>query len=207
MQVCSLIRKGERVFDIGCATGYFAQKLRRKNCEVFGIDPDMKAIMVARKYCKKAFVGNISKLNLLSIPEDFDTVLMLDVIEHLKDQGAQLSLIKKYIKTGGKLIISTPNIAHISVRLNLLLGRFEYQEVGIMDKLHIHLFTKKTFVETINSAGYKIEKMDYSADFGQLPFYFGRLFNFVPKKLQYRITKIFNTLLAVQFIAVCRVRA
>lgn len=203
MQALSFINDGEKVLDIGCATGYFAERLKEKNCQVFGVEIDRKAAKIAEKHCEKVFVGNVLKINSLSIPKrSFDTVLMLDILEHLKNPEKALSIAKSYAKRRGKLIISTPNITHISIRLNLLFGRFDYQDMGIMDKSHLRFFTKKSLIRIVKNAGLKIRKIDYSADFGQISLV-GRFLKRIPKRHQYRLTKFFNTLLPVQFIVVC----
>ncbi len=52
-----------------------------------------------------------------------------------------------------KLVLTTPNVANWSMRLSLLAGRWRYTDRGILDRTHTHLFTRKTLVETVVSAG------------------------------------------------------
>lgn len=204
MQAFNLIDEGEEVLDIGCATGYFAERLKEKKCKVIGIEIEPSAAKLAEKFCQKVFVGDV--MNIASFPihkNAFDVILMLDVLEHLKDPKIALSSVKNYLKNEGRLIISTPNIAHISIRAKILVGKFDYQEFGILDKTHLHFFTKKSLIKIIKKAGLSVSKISYSADFGQIPF-FGRILRHVPKKIQHRLTKLFSDLLAVQFIIVCQ---
>ena len=206
MQVFRLIEKDEKVLDVGCATGYFAQELKGKNCRVVGIEKNPKLASVAKKFCEKVFICDVLGIDSLPLTKrSFDKILMLDILEHLKDPKSALLLVGAYLRKEGELIISVPNIAHLSVRLNHLFGKTNYQETGIMDRSHITFFTKDSLTEMINKAGLKIERIDYSADFGQVPL-LGRFLKLVPKHLQYQLTKFFDTILAVQFIVVCRTK-
>lgn len=203
MVVYEKIKEGSKVLDVGCATGYFAQKLKEKDCKVWGIEMDKKAAILAKPYCEEVIVEDIEKIEKLPKPRNFyDYILFLDVLEHLKYPDKIIQLLKPYLKKDGKIIISVPNIAHISIRLRLLLGSFDYERVGIMDETHLRFFTKKTLQEFIKQAGLKLVELEYSSDFGQLPFV-GRIAKKMPKIMQYKLTKSFPGLLAVQLIAVC----
>ena len=68
-----------------------------------------------------------------------------DVLEHLRDPLAVLMEFTESLKDDGVVIISLPNIANIYVRLNLLIGRFDYQDRGILDRTHIRFFTREAF--------------------------------------------------------------
>ncbi|MBL7159895.1 class I SAM-dependent methyltransferase [Candidatus Microgenomates bacterium] len=203
MMVFGLIEQKKTVLDIGCATGYFAKELKKKNCMTYGVEIDKIAAKRAMNFCEKVFVVDIKKISKLNAPREFfDYILFLDVLEHLENPLQALNDAKKFLKKDGKFILSVPNIAHISVRTRLFLGRFHYSNSGILDRDHLRFFTKKTFIELITSADLKILQLDYPADFGQIPV-FGRFLKKLNKKWQYLITKLLNPLLAGQFIAVC----
>ena len=68
----------------------------------------------------------------MNYPEKyFDYVIMGDVLEHLLEPAKVLMNIKQYLKNTAKLLISIPNIMHISVLIPLLKGEFQYRESGI----------------------------------------------------------------------------
>lgn len=201
--VYNLVSPNTEVLDIGCSTGYIANKLKEKNCKTWGIDINKKALQIAKNHCHRVFHLDINNLKGLKINKKFDYVLLLDVIEHLTKPEDCLDSIQKFLKATGKVIISVPNIAHISVRLKLLYGNFKYQKMGILDETHMRFFTKKSFIRILKDHNLMIERMDYSADFGQIPFT-GILLDLIDPDLQKVFTNIFNTLFAVQFIAVCK---
>lgn len=57
------------------------------------------------------------------------------------------------------LVLSTPNVAFIAVRLNLLLGRFNYAERGILDITHKRLFTRRSLLQMLQDCGYDVERV------------------------------------------------
>ena len=79
-----------------------------KRC--FCIDYDKKKINHAKKYVKKTeFInGDITKQDK-RLNNKFDTIIMLEVLEHIKDDNKTLQNIHKMLKRGGKLIITVPN--------------------------------------------------------------------------------------------------
>lgn len=205
MIVFDLIAPRKTILDIGCATGYFAQKLKEKNCRTYGVEIDKIAAQEARRFCEKVIIGDIQKDSKLGIPRNyFDYILLLDVLEHLEKPERVLRDVKKYLRRNGRVIISVPNVAHLSVRLELLFGSFRYSKFGILDKRHLRFFTKQSFIELIHKANFNMRHFDYSADFGQLPIC-GKIIKKRGKRWQYLVTKWFNSLLAVQFIAVCTI--
>ncbi len=204
--VYDLINEGSNVLDLGCATGYFARELNKKSCEVFGVDIEKDALSIAKKYCKFVLLTDFEYISEARIPSHkFDYVLLLDVLEHVKSRGELLNALHKYLKKDGTLLLSTPNIAHVSVRLSVLGGNFDYTNVGIMDSTHVHFYTRKTLLAELNNYGWEVTNLFASADFGQIPF-ISKIGKRVPKRIQWIITKLFPTLFGVQWIAVCKSR-
>ena len=198
------IKSGSKVLDIGCASGYCGRELQKKGCKVWAIEKDKKAASLAKNYYEKVIIDDLDTINTLTLEKNsFDYILFLDVLEHLLHPEAVLNVCMSYLKNEGKIIISTPNIAHISIRLKLLIGRFKYEEKGILDHTHLHFYTKSTLKDLIEEAKLKLLEVDYSADFGQFPL-FGRFLRKIDKKHQYFITRLMPNLLSPQFVAICQ---
>ena len=204
MLVYNMIREKSRVLDVGCATGYFAEKLRQKKCHVYGIEIDPCAAKISKSTCEEVITTDIEEAQSLGFKrQSFDYILLLDMLEHLKNPLRVLNMLSGYLKPDGDIIISVPNIAHISIRLKLLFGKFDYENQGIMDKSHLKFLTKSSVIKLIETANLKMDDIDYSSDFGRLPV-LGRIARYIPKRFQYFFTRQFNTLLSVQFILVCK---
>ncbi|MBI2617032.1 class I SAM-dependent methyltransferase [Candidatus Gottesmanbacteria bacterium] len=195
------IPKSCKVLDIGCATGYFAKELKEKRaCKVWGIDIDVEALLIAKKYCEKVYRMDLTKAASLPVRKNFfDVILLLDVVEHLPYPSKFLLLLHRYLKSNGVIIVSIPNIAFLSIRLMLLCGKFTYRDTGIMDQTHLRFYTKKTFLKLFWEAKWNLRELDVASGFSQITA-IGKYLNYTPKNIQYHITKAFPTLLGYQFI-------
>jgi len=86
----------------------------------------------------------------------FDSVLLLDVLEHLRDPEGLLALCRTVLMPSGSVIVSVPNVANLIVRLSLLVGRFDYADRGILDRTHLRFFTRKSARRLLQQAGFEI---------------------------------------------------
>ena len=101
---------GKTVIDIGCGTGYGCSLLAHKATRVVGIDQDANAIA----YCREQYPGSNIEYReadaaALDIAETFDVATSFQVIEHLPDPSKFLVRIKRCVKPGGMILITTPN--------------------------------------------------------------------------------------------------
>lgn len=210
-KIIKSVRKESKVLDIGCASGFIAKELIKKDCQVYGIEFDPIASQIAKKYCVQVVIGDIEdpttlpKLHL----KKFDTILLTDVLEHLIDPLSVLKKVKNYLSPSGHVVISIPNVAFLTVRLNLLRGRFDYTKFGIMDETHVKFYTQKSFNDLIAKSGLEIVSRDYVGNFTQLPLYMQTLYPVVGKRkwwrnFEYFLTKLWPEGLAVQFIVSCK---
>jgi 2-polyprenyl-3-methyl-5-hydroxy-6-metoxy-1,4-benzoquinol methylase len=151
------------VLDVGCSSGYLAEPLSAAGARVVGIELDPDAAAVARAHCAEVLVGDVEGMALPFAPTSFDAVVCGDLVEHLRDPGAALARLRPLLRPGGRLVLTTPNVANWAIRLSLLAGRWRYTERGILDRTHAHLFTRKTLVETVEAAGYGILELDHTA--------------------------------------------
>ena len=71
-----------------------------------------------------------------------------------------LKKYKDYLKDDGCIIVSLPNISNWRMRLKFLLGKFEYQNTGVLDIGHIRFFNEKSAKNMINEAGFELIKLD-----------------------------------------------
>lgn len=90
----------------------------------------------------------------------FDTILALDVLEHLKDPWTAVRQLGEALRPGGALIVSVPNIATLSVMLPLLRGRFDYQDAGVLDRTHLRWFTRSSAIELVTGSGLALEAVE-----------------------------------------------
>ena len=151
------IRPGSRVLDLGCNDGSMGIELKKRlHCQVVGVDkfpsPDI------------TWYDQIVAYDLnVGLPEldytKFDTILLLDVLEHL--HSPEDFLRKLYDILGAQpstqLIVSTGNIGFFIPRFMLLFGGFNYGKSGILDMTHTRLFTWATFRTIFEQHGFVVE--------------------------------------------------
>jgi len=82
--------------------------------------------------------------------------VLADVLEHLRSPASALKLVREALARDGRLFVSVPNIANITVRLGLLFGVFEYRDRGILDFTHLRFFTMRTIRREMENAGFRI---------------------------------------------------
>ncbi len=159
--VLDLVGPGKHVLDVGCSTGYLAKALGRRGCTVTGIELDPEAAEHARPYLRDVIVADLDATGLasLGIEDRFDVVVFADVLEHLKDPEGILRAAADLLRPDGYVVISIPNVAHGSVRLALLEGRFEYSDVGLLDETHVRFFTRSSLRAMVEASGFASRDM------------------------------------------------
>lgn len=105
--------KSKKVLDIACGSGYGCEILLENGAKyVVGSDISEETINYAKKnYQKKNIefiINDIKKLDFLD--EEFDCIVSFETLEHVKEQDAVITELKRVLKKGGMLIISTPNL-------------------------------------------------------------------------------------------------
>ncbi|MBI4851182.1 MAG: glycosyltransferase [Acidobacteria bacterium] len=150
------------VLDFGCASGYIAKKLKEdKACRVYGYDqhinPESKGYFVETA---QVDFDNFD-FNLPKNESTIDTVLLLDVVEHLADPQGFLTMLRERLAAQRpEIIMTTGNIAFILTRLSLLFGQFNYGRRGILDLTHKRLFTFSSIKQLLRDFGYEITKIE-----------------------------------------------
>ena len=147
--------------ELGPATGYMSRVFSERGCTVVGIEVDAGMAERAAGFCERMVVGDLDTLDLEAElgDERFDAIVAADVIEHLKDPLGALRRLRPFLKEDGCFVISIPNVAHGSVRLALLSGRFEYRPWGLLDSTHLRFFTRETFERLLDEAALGLVEM------------------------------------------------
>jgi 2-polyprenyl-3-methyl-5-hydroxy-6-metoxy-1,4-benzoquinol methylase len=150
---------GSRVLDLGCASGYLSALLAERGCTVTGFERDPLAAAQAREDCERVIVGDLeSESDRAEIPSGFDVVVIGDVLEHVTDPWDALRFVRGLLAPGGIVVLSLPNVAAWPVRLDLLRGRFEYADLGILDRTHLRFFTRASAHALVRDAGFVVER-------------------------------------------------
>ncbi len=156
--VYRLVKDEAKVLDVGCATSRLMEKLKNeKECYVVGIERCREMARITQDKCDKLIIDDIENLSALPFSQNFfDVIIFENILEHLKNPEKVLKFFYDYLFDDGYILISVPNVAFITVRVNLLFGKFNYSTHRLLDRTHLHLYTLESAKELIESCGYKV---------------------------------------------------
>jgi len=159
-EIASLLpAQAMRIVDVGCGAGATLRWLRT-------IYPEAHTIALeGNPALGDELSRNASETHIVDLDRDIpelggpDLVLFLDILEHLADPAAVLKRFVAQLGEAATVIVSLPNVAHLSVGLPLLLkGEFTYRDAGILDRTHLRFFDTTSSVELLNGAGLRVDR-------------------------------------------------
>ena len=148
-----------RILDVGCGVGATAAWLRSQypGSHTIGFEGNAALLAELARNVDESYIVDLN--GPLPDLRPADLVLLLDILEHLVDPEAVLARIMALMAEDATVIISLPNVAHLSVSVPLLfLGRFDYASAGILDRTHLHFFYRRSALDLAERVGLKVEK-------------------------------------------------
>jgi SAM-dependent methyltransferase len=160
------------VLDIGCGAGAVGRGIKQAfpEARVWGCELDLRAADIARTRLDRISTTPTSEwapADLAALGE-IDTVLFLDVLEHMYNPWAEMQRMARHLSDSAQVIISLPNIGHMSVMRDLANGYWHYKPYGILDITHLRFFTDYEMQRLIYQTGFRIEQKMYLAT-GKVP--------------------------------------
>lgn len=148
----------ERALDVGCSSGATSAVLKRDRgaVHVTGIEYDPALADLAREQLDEVLLGDANEklAELEERGERFDLVLCGDVLEHLVDPWIALRRIRALCPRG-HVVVSLPNVAHVSTLGSLLRGYWPYRDRGIHDRTHLRFFSRANLPELFEESGFR----------------------------------------------------
>ncbi len=145
--------------DIGCASGVFGAALLRAGvvdaCD--GIELHTEAARLAQARLGRVWQGSLESVAGEVPWQHYGLIAFADVLEHLADPWTALRRLRSVVSPGCRLLVCVPNVRHYKVSLPLLFrGEFRYEDSGIMDRTHLHFFTRASLGETLLECGWTV---------------------------------------------------
>jgi 2-polyprenyl-3-methyl-5-hydroxy-6-metoxy-1,4-benzoquinol methylase len=140
-------RPGQTLLDIGCGNGDFLSSAREAGWNVAGVDPDPRAIAVARQRGLAASVGAVESFAGKS--DCYDAITLSHVLEHVHAPRSVMQAVHRLLKPGGSIYIDTPNIASNGARL------WGKNWRGLETPRHLVLFSPDGLVELLRTSGFE----------------------------------------------------
>jgi 2-polyprenyl-3-methyl-5-hydroxy-6-metoxy-1,4-benzoquinol methylase len=151
------LRPGTRVLDAGCGNGATAGAYLKLGCTVVGVDMSESGVAIARAAHRGA------RFELMGIDEGilerlreppFDLVVSTEVVEHLYDPRAYARGCFAALKSGGRLVMTTPYHGYLKNLAIALLGKWDSHADPLWDGGHIKLWSKATLRRLLHEAGF-----------------------------------------------------
>jgi predicted TPR repeat methyltransferase len=147
-------KPGGTLLDLGASAGHLGAAVRDHFRQTIGFEYEVACIAALHERFDSATICDLERLKRL--PQNLDAIVLADVIEHLRDSGGLLRLVKQALAPKGRMFVSVPNIANITVRIGLLFGIFQYRDRGILDATHLRFYTMRTIRKDIENAGFRV---------------------------------------------------
>ena len=138
---------GGKLLDVGCGNGWFLKKMQRLNWDVNGIDFDPAAV----DFCKSQGLNvSLGSLHAQNFPDNyFDAVTVNHVIEHVHNPRELLKECYRILKTGGKLILETPNTKSWIHKYI-----FKNSWFSLDPPRHVFIYNPRNLQHLVNKAGF-----------------------------------------------------
>jgi glycosyltransferase involved in cell wall biosynthesis len=147
-----------RILDLGCSNGRLGELLRECGHEVTGVDYRTSDGVDSR--LERFIEANLEEGIPASAGSGYDIVLAADVLEHVRNPQRLLRECQDHLAPLGVVIASVPNFAHWYPRSRVLLGRFDYDQRGILDEGHVRFFTRGSFERLVASVGLDVRRRE-----------------------------------------------
>lgn len=137
---------GERVLEVGCGTGKLAADILKSGRGTWAIDISNTAIGISKRDSPRGIRFILGDINKSSLPKDyFDTIVSMEVLEHIRNDISALESMRRLLKSGGKLVGTVPAF--------MLLWSPHDKNVG-----HYRRYTPAMLRRKLRAAGFTLER-------------------------------------------------
>ncbi len=162
-RIVELVGSSQKVLDVGAGEGKIALSVMQAGNTVVGVDIAQGNVEKLAKRGIEAYRVDAEKEKLPFKNGTFDVVVAGEIIEHLFDPFTFLAECARVMKKGGRIIVTTPNLASLGRRFLLLVGKNPYidpwAEPGGIGG-HVRYYVPETLRELLRRAGFTVEQVE-----------------------------------------------
>lgn len=159
------------LLDIGAGTGILLEEAQKMGIESVGVEPSTWCVRIAKDHGLNVLQGVLPHPELAG--KVFDAVTAIDVIEHVSDPLALLKSCSQHLKTGGALVVVTPDVDSITARL--LRKRWWHYRIA-----HVGYFSKRTLKMALEKTDFKLLAVRRPAWYFEIGYLYQRFRNYLP---------------------------
>ncbi len=179
-EIFSRIRRDRRnVLDVGCSNGVLGEAVKnRQSAQVTGVEYDEQLAAEARGRLDRVVTGDLNELDgiLGQLDGPYDCMVFADVLEHLQDPWGCLTAFTERLAPGGEVIVSLPNVGHLSTFSAVFLRRtWPRRDRGLHDSTHVRWFARNDISELLAGASLEPASWKRSQRFVDAPVAVNRL--------------------------------
>ena len=145
-----------RILDLGCGTGSNGRALTQFATSSVGITWSPEEAALASRVFDEVHTFDLEQ----GIPDvlqgPVDTIVASHVLEHLREPSTLLRALQRVMTPSSQLIVALPNLLNYRYRWELLRGRFEYQDNGVLDRTHYRFFTFESATRLLRESGFEV---------------------------------------------------
>jgi SAM-dependent methyltransferase len=164
--VLSLIpQSAVRILDVGCGTGSLGKYLLQDSQRyVAGITYSEEEAAIAASRLSQVVCAELNDFDF-SLLGKFDCVILSHVLEHMYSPGSVLERLKRVLRPESVIVVALPNVVWWKQRIQFLLGRWRYQDWGVLDRTHFRFFDRESAEQLLEGSGYEILKRRFDGPF------------------------------------------
>jgi 2-polyprenyl-3-methyl-5-hydroxy-6-metoxy-1,4-benzoquinol methylase len=162
----SALREGDTILDVGCGDGTLSLYFKDKFRKIYGVEIAEEAARLAQIQGVFPSVMDVN-VSLSYRDNTHETIICLEVIEHLLDPCYLLSEIYRVLKPNGQLVLTTPNIRNFRNVCQLIIkGTFPHttRDEFAWKGIHLNYFTRKDIGTLLKNAGFQRIKFSINQD-------------------------------------------
>jgi 2-polyprenyl-3-methyl-5-hydroxy-6-metoxy-1,4-benzoquinol methylase len=160
-----LVGTGKDVLDTGCRDGTISKMIENLGNYVEAIEISEFSIKKAREKGLKVYDLDLNAPDWADkIEKRYDVVFAAEILEHVFETDLFLQNIHKVLKTGGILVLSTPNLASLGRRILLLLGRNPVTELNTREGQagHVRYYVYEPLKDILRDNGFEV--IEFTSD-------------------------------------------